>query len=337
MASDFRIVAQPLNKQECLTCGLATHTTQRIEFDASYALYAHAPGRKEEARRQALYAQWITGLVPEPSDVFEAGSGNGSLLLALAAHWRNAKFSGIEPAARAVESARREGLHVEKGFLSAIAAPASDLAFAVNVLEHAPDPNRFVAALASRTSRHMIIIVPDGSRPNIELLIADHLYSFSFEHIRMLTERAGFATVKQLAAPAELGAFFATVAIRDGEGARGFGESTRSNRARYLSAWGSLDQRLVERLGRVGEIGCFGAGEAAALLRAYVPETWSQVHACFVDDPHEERFGSLPVAQVEKAPQTLLLGVRPQAQSALAERLQRLGHRVIRWDDIIAS
>lgn len=328
MASDFRIVPHPLSKAECATCGLVKRSgAPAVAFDEKYALYAHAPGRAEELHRQSLYAGWIATLIPEPESV------NGSLLLALRSVWHSTRFGGTEPANGAAESARNAGLAIETGFLRGGSAQ-SDLALTVNVLEHVPNPGEFAEALASHTSRDVIVIVPDGSRPNVELLIGDHLHSFSPTHVRVLLNNAGLVTLKQVSAPPALGAFFATVATRKGVPPLSLPKRERPDRRRYLHAWQWLDNALLMRLPDK-RIDCFGAGEAAALLRAYAPKTWARIESCFVDNPSGPQFGTLAVGSLDSTPRCLLLGVRPQAQPPLAERLERAGHETIRWDDLV--
>jgi hypothetical protein len=82
---------------------------------------------------------------------------------------------------------------------------------------------------------------------------------------------------------------------------------------------------------------CFGAGEAAGLLRAYAPRSWSRVVGCTVDAPSSATFGGLPVAPLDTVSSdvSLLLGVRPSDQRLLAERLQTRFPHVVEWYDLI--
>lgn len=340
MASDFRVVAEPLNKHECVTCGaIARGKSTRIEFDGDYTLYAHAPGTGPELGRQRRYAQWVSTLSTQPRSLFEAGSGNGSLLLALAGVWPGTTLTGVEPASGAAASACAAGLAVANSALHAVEVPTSEVALAINVIEHVDDPVGFVRALASHASDGVIIIAPDGSRPSVELLIADHQHSFTPATMRMILECAELDVIEHVEAPSELGVFFATLARKPHgrHGERRITQSAAPDRRGYLNAWKNLEASLLERLGTELEVGCFGAGEAAALLRAYAPSAWSRVNACFVDTPQDTSFGDLAIHGMQHAPRTLLLGVRPQSQHAVSQRLESAGHRVIRWDDIVAQ
>lgn len=338
IASDLRVVPEPLDKWRCRTCG----AIRRREsggvanlFDANYDLYAHEPGRVEEVRRQAGYARWLAATLGAPATCFEAGSGNGSLLLALREHWSNTSMSGVEPAAAAAAAARMAGLDVTTGYLRELPAGAAraELAFAVNVIEHTASPLAFLRALASHGDR-VAIVCPDATLPNSEVLFGDHLHSLHPAHIAALFDAAGLAIERAEPAPRELGFFAIAVGARGSPRER-LPWPANDLTADYLTDWRSLDDILTERIGE-REAVAFGAGEAAGLLRAYAPRVWSRVVRCAVDAPDTDRFGDLAVVDAQSLkPSLILLAVRPAVQGALAAKLQARGHEVVRWDDVV--
>ena len=345
MASDWRIVAEPLARMVCDDCGLARRvpTDNGLSlFESGYELYARVPGEVRERARQDAYAAWIAGSVPTaPVQVLDVGCGNGSLLRALRAHWPGAAMLGCDPSAEAIEHGASDDLRLWRG--QALDLPPGlvvDLVITVNVIEHTPDPRRFISALrdALDADGRLIVVCPDGSHPGLELLFADHLFSFTPPHLEALLAGAGMETVATSRAPAALGAFQMAVARRSPERRR----QSRAvpgrvpGRAEYLERWRDLDGRLLERLGR--RVVCFGAGEAAGLLRAYAPRSWSRVVACAADAPSASTFGTLPVMTVEQIDPnaSLLLGVRPDDQPQLRERLQARFPHVVEWYDLIA-
>src|SRR5438270_2315622 len=100
--SDLRVVEEPLAKSACRTCGLIGRRRQLLPeavFDERYELHAHAPGQPEEMLRQRAYADWLAPYFNGTTSVYEAGAGNGSLLLALSAVLQQLCGSGVEPAA----------------------------------------------------------------------------------------------------------------------------------------------------------------------------------------------------------------------------------------------
>jgi SAM-dependent methyltransferase len=310
-------------------------------FDDSYDLYAHDPGRTEEVKRQQGYAAWLASVIAAPTSVFEAGCGNGSLLLALGMHWPQAQMRGIEPAPRAAAAAARAGFDVSVGILDRSLQHATTnaaLALSVNVLEHAANPEEFVAALAHQGDR-VAVVCPDGSTPNTELLFFDHLHSFTPEHVARLFKRAGISVDLQQRAPSPLGNFQLTL----GTVGAATPESPSSPRpwqaiAAYLDRWRNIDTALLAKIGGHTPIACFGVGESAGLLRAYAPNTWKRIVLCTVDEPDTSRFGEIPVCAItELQAFKIILGVRPAAQGAVAERLAHMGHEVFRWDDLIEA
>lgn len=345
IGSDLRIVGRPLEKVWCSACGAIAYGAQTpavVVFDQDYTLYAHEAGRMEEVRRQSGYARWLAGHIDAPSSVFEAGCGNGSLLLALKEFWPGARLSGIEPAPGAVRAAKRRGLSVECGILNAqavAAAGVADIALSINVIEHVLSPSQFVRSLVS-AGRRIAVVCPDGSVPNVELLFIDHLHSFTPAHIARLFEDNGLRVDLQVSAPSAIGDFQLTIGTPHGSF-----EPTASSEARpfapheaYLRAWTALDASLMRRLPAASTVSCFGAGEAAGLLRAYAPQTWSRVERCVVDHPDSSVFGELPVESADtiREGETILMGVRPAVQAALSDRVARLGCTALRWDDMIS-
>jgi hypothetical protein len=339
IVSDLRVVPGPLDKWRCGTCGaIRRRDTDGMTnlFETNYDLYAHEPGRVEEVRRQGGYAQWLASMLGAPASCFEAGSGNGSLLLALAEHWPHAAMRGVEPADGAAAAARHAGLEVTTGYLREreSGAATAELAIAVNVIEHTAAPLDFLRALASHGDR-VAIVCPDGSLPNSEVLFGDHLHSLHPEHVAALFAAAGLQVERAERAPRELGYFQIVVGTRGSPPAEHDAWPSTDDTASYLAAWRSLDDTLMERIGDTDVI-AFGAGEAAGLLRAYAPLAWSRVSACAVDAPDVDHFGELAVVDARGLePSAMLLAVRPAVQATLEAKLRPLGHRVVRWDDVI--
>lgn len=343
IASDLRVLSEPLRKVECTHC-FAVFGPREPDFSFGadeYDLYGHDPGHSVESLRQAQYASWLTSSMREPLSLYEAGSGNGSLFRALQAEWTKTKLAGIEPAPAAVSAARRAGFDVRQGFLSVRSArePRHEVGLAVNVIEHTNDPLQFICMLASHAER-VVIMCPDGTTPNTEVLFADHRHSFTPAHMRTLFARAGLRVETQSTAPETLGKFFMTVGRRDGTPSLDSRQAfeRRQGLEEYFDRWSQLDARLLDRLGNALSVSCFGAGEAAGLLRAYAPKTWARVATCLMDQPNADRFGEKPVRALEGSnPQPVLLALRPQSQMRATARLEAMGLEAIRWDDLIPN
>lgn len=341
-----------------MACGLAvlvdppSATAVQTTFAAGYELYAHPPDGKYERERQRRYADWICGIaagLPRGS-VFEVGCGNASLLVALRESWPETAFAGIEPAPAAAQYARQAGFAVRQGFLESGEPPSApaDLVIAVNVIEHTPDPVRFLRAFADCMdgSGKGIVICPDGDTTSAELLVYDHLYSMTEAALRRFCDAAGLGVIGQWRSPPGLHGFQAILVGRHSRGqapmvvdpaaaARLF-----DSRRAFLLGWRQLDARLQERIAGIAEIACFGIGEAAQLLRAYAPGLWRKF-GLFAVDGGDGLLDGRPVldyaALKPVAGRAFLPAVRAELQDIIGRRLKGDGHETVAWADLVLA
>jgi SAM-dependent methyltransferase len=323
---------------------------QRAIFDEAYSLFTTEP-TESTRRRQDAMARWIVDALDgfRPASVLELGCGDGSLLEALEAAVPGVTFRGVEPAPRSVAEATRRGVAVSTGFAEALSTGgAADLCLSVNVIEHVARPVDFLRSMrdAVTAGGQVAVICPDGDVPNYELLFYDHLYSMGRNALESLCARAGLVTLRTQKAPAALGPFHMVVArpaldhetpqpIVDPDDVR-IAEAKDS----YMVTWSRLEGILRERVGGAAPIVVFGNGDIAALLRLYAPAVWDMVDACAVDGrPATARFLDRRLRSYESLPaaSVILLGVRPGNHEAVARRLTGDGHRVVRWDDVVAA
>jgi SAM-dependent methyltransferase len=340
MLSDGAPCGVALERLHCRACGAgwlpprqAARLPRRI-FGAAYGLGA-APPTAADIARAAGYATRIAALWrgAPPCSVLDVGCGNGALLAALGAHWPVARRSGVEPAPRVAAAARGAGLAVAPTLRPGRRAA---LVVAVNVVEHTPDPRGFLAALrrAVAPGGAAIVICPDGSLPWLELLMADHRWSFTPAALARVAAAAGFRVLAAEPQPGGFQALLLRPALRRLL-PRARGAVPADARRRYLGAWRALDAALAARRG-ARRLVCFGVGEAARLLRLHAPATWAGIAALTADDPAGAAALGKPViapAALRADADDLLLAQRPGAQPALAARFA--GSHVIRWDDLV--
>jgi SAM-dependent methyltransferase len=306
-----------------------------------------------DVARARNYASALVDLYPNigPARVLEAGCGAGLVLRSLSTTWTNSTFTGLEAAPLlAVQRGDAPRVSIRQQFLEDMPVEGSgfDLIFAINVLEHAANPRHFLQAAARQVSANgkVILICPDATEPNVELLFLDHRHSFTSAALARFAEESGLELTFYEDARPRFEDFRIYVLAPRGQGtssrsALRFESSAELHRRRsdYLVHWSRLDAGLLERTKESRRILVFGAGEAAALLRAYAPRLWVKVEALVVDQPlHAEHFGKPMMATQALRPatgQTLVMATHPRSQQRIAARLSADGLDVVTWDQSI--
>ncbi|MCK1271792.1 MULTISPECIES: class I SAM-dependent methyltransferase [unclassified Bradyrhizobium] len=336
----------------CLTCGTAFHASSTAEddiraiYEDDYELATAAP--KSDAARARAYGDWIRTEFNPPNAVLEIGCGSGALLSDLLRTWPDARACGVDPALPATAQSQQR-LRLVRGFVEDVPADAGpfDLIVAVNVIEHTTNPGAFLRSLRDHLAPNgrLVIICPDGHSPNVELMFFDHLYSLTRGGLRICGRGAALAAERQMPAPSNIGDFqmsiFAaqtddrdTPPVRDTDPTR-----LHSERQTYLEHWRMLDQFLLDQSRSATALSTFGAGQTAALLRAYAPEIWARIDSLLLDDPAEAWNLGRPVASYRDAVQnpgrSTLIATTPHVQQAIAGRLERDGLHPITWNELI--
>lgn len=340
MLSDGAPCGVTIERLHCRACGAAWLPARqaarlpRRTFGEAYALGAAPPGTADIARATG-YASRIAALWrgASPPSILDVGCGNGALLAALGSFWPESRRAGVEPAPRVAAAARAGGFAVSPVLRPGMRAA---LVVSVNVVEHTPDPRAFLAVLrrAVAPGGAAIVICPDGTLPWIELLMADHRWSFTPTALARIAIEAGF---RVLASEPRPGGFQALL-LRPAPCRilpRPRGAVPATGRRRYLGGWRALDAALSARCsGR--RLVCFGVGEAARLLRRHAPATWARIAVLSADDPAGAEGLRHPVVapgEIRIGADDILLALRPGAQAAMAERFA--ASHVIRWDDLV--
>lgn len=352
MLSDGRSINASLEKEECQNCGLIRHVSspsqKEIEaiFSQDYALHARLTDSIFEDRRQRLYADWILDLLGNRTvnSVFEIGAGTGSLMAELQRRAPTWRLKGVEPVPATVPP-RTADLDIERGLLRDIDTRSLnvDVVLSVNVIEHVHNPLEFLqqSKLALADGGCIVVICPDGDRPTTEMLIYDHIHSFTSQAIEGIAKSADLTVIERQTAPAALGAFQAVI-LGHGSGkwfAPRMTDDLFERRVHLFSCWQKLDSALLERIQDCPNLWAFGGGENAQFLRAYAPNAWDMVRGILADS--EGFFDARPITRYKSKfasdARTVLLAVRPEIQGAVAQRLIKDGNNVIRWDDLVPS
>jgi len=340
MLSDGRIIARSLDKIRCAACGLIRHRHPPAPaeisaiFSGAYGLPA-LTGSGEDARGRAYAEAVIDAVAGHKAGlrVIDVGCGSGAMLRALddrneAASWR---LTGIDPALPEARMQTGERPTLMRGFPDRdLAGHGSfDVVISINTIEHTPDPAQFLATLASLMAPdgQAIVVCPTTEFANDELLFFDHFWSISPAAMISFAERAGLSLVGHRGLAAPLAGFqlfrFSRSATAGSEAA--FADVS-PDAAVYLDAWKDLDAELERQLAASGRPAqAFGAGQMAALLRAYAPRTFSMLQRFLLDHPEEAwplgtavRYDGLATLDGWAT----LVAVHPSAQNAVAARIR---------------
>jgi len=353
VVSDGRVLEASLEKASCLSCGLVSHVNQLCTdtvqnvYREDYVLASASPS-SDQCRAQN-YADVLTQFIAPAKRVLEIGCGSGALLRELETRWPEASLFGTDPALPD-GPAQNGRLRFERGFFETYAADKGiDLIFSVNVLEHVSCPTTFFTRVAGLLSSggQLAIICPASNPPNLELVIYDHLHTFTSRALAMAAQSTGFTVTTQIDRVERLGDFQFIIfrrtsveTMEDCPRSREEAVSLAASRTAYLKAWCNLEATLLSRAAFASRTALFGAGQMAALLRAYAPRIWDQVDLLVVDNISDAWRFDKPVSAYSDSKRSLesaavLVATSPSTQAHLANRLASDGLRAVRFDDII--
>jgi len=285
MLSDGRVLQKSLEKTSCLSCGAASHAESLAEetvksvYDDDYSLATVSPAADKV--RAIAYVRALAQLVEPGENILEIGCGSGSLLTELQALWPGSSFVGIDPAVPDIPSQNKH-IHYIKGFFYDYSAreKSFNLIFSVNVIEHISEPQEFfkLAFELLSSEGQLAVFCPTGMTPNLELVIYDHLYTFTSIALTSLANAAGFSVVKKIDRIDALGDFqfilFKRLASKRASemfSTSEFRLNLANRRIEYMNAWRNLDEILLSRSSPSSHVVFFGAGQMAVLLKTYAP------------------------------------------------------------------
>lgn len=176
-----------LDVRQCEACGLVQLDAEPVPYYKSVVTAARWSEEMLAFRaRQAEAFVERFGLAGHK--VIEIGCGGGYYLDLL--EKAGAHAYGLEHGAMAVAEARAAGRRVARGYptdLHALPDGPFDAFVCINFLEHAPEPRRFLAAIASKLADNAVGLV---EVPSLETAIARlRYYDFVGDHLSYFTRR----------------------------------------------------------------------------------------------------------------------------------------------------
>lgn len=187
-----------LEAYQCGVCGLVQLTTEPIVYyEGITSVTASSPTML--AHRSSQAREFVSRFQLKGKKALEVGCGDGHFLQIL--REEGVEAFGIEPSRKALLLARQKGLSVVEGYLSKgteIPGQPFDAFVNFHVLEHVPDPNEFLNAIAGvlRQGAFGLVEVPSFEqileyRRFYDFLL-DHLSYFSQDTLRFALENNGF-------------------------------------------------------------------------------------------------------------------------------------------------
>lgn len=338
MVSDGRVLGRALRKVQCEGCGMIRHAVppdaddvQRL-YAGGYDLPRRTGGDDARAESYASELRFAWSHDAPPESILDLGCGSGALLRRLHLDLGARHSVGLDPAADATAPGIEP--QIRRGTIADLArGDRFDFIVSVNTIEHVADPAGFLAAIARHLTQggRAVIVCPSIEPSNDELLFFDHLWTFPPVSIGQLAARAGLSVAAFRPLDGPLAGFALYALSRDA--ATASLPDRRGTPSVYLQAWSGLEASLAAVLDRQqGPVDGFGAGQMAALVRAYAPVAFARLERLLVDRP-EEAWPLGRVARYDPAEQvagraTLCL-VHPRAQAGLAARIRADGRRPV--------
>ncbi|MBB3268199.1 SAM-dependent methyltransferase [Azospirillum sp. OGB3] len=358
MLSDGRIHSCPLDKLRCTACGLIRHR-HRLSPEGVAAIYDHdyslpaMTGTAEDARGRAYADVIANAIIPlgPGARLLDVGCGSGAMLSALLAENTFIHAVGIDPAQPQPRTGAGGRLRLRRGFPEQLldGRETFDAVVSINTIEHAADPVAFLATLRRllrstdrSPSSSVAVICPAATPAGNELLFFDHLWTITPAAMACFTAKAGLRLQAHRPLSGSLAGFQLFVLAADATiretGPTNAGRDaampdngtsdngTAGDAAAYLQAWRTLDDRFTHDILRLGRpVQMFGAGQMAALLRAYAPRSWACVERLVLDRPSEawplDRVVAPYAVDDHASGWATLVAVHPAAQGAVAARI----------------
>ena len=355
------VVNTPIGKAHCNTCGIVQKVyeealAQQNFYETEYAGYYKRPATEAYHRKRYLkIVEWIDeSIAPcRPESILDVGCGQGGAMRVLRNVYPKAKVVGLEPSRHNAHIAEKIGFEVYKKKLgeNVCLNQKFDVAIAIYVLQHVLDPVDFLKGLKRNLKPGGVaaIVVPNGNRPNIELLWSDQNFAFTAKHLMDLSRLCGFRLLGLYSSPEEIStSWMAVLENDDSEGhvPRQKIELPEENiasvydaRVRYLNSFQAIDHYLCEQLeGKVRVIN-FGASFWTSILAVYCPRYWSLVDFCAVDGAEGTIYGKKVIAfeRIVLSPEDgLTLGVAKDAQERLCHRFLGKGIQPVTWHQLVS-
>jgi SAM-dependent methyltransferase len=355
------IIAEPLEREQCMSCGLLQKKNQRFIghsrfYEEQYQNYYERPNVERFDRgRYVAMAEWMKSALGGdfmPQSVLDVGCGAGWSMEATQHIYSNATIEGVEPSIANAQKARLAGFDVlATRFGNGTVLPKPyDLIYSNNVLQHVTDlPGYFRDLAANLTADGRIaMILPDATDASNEMLWYDHSFSFRPKDLSALAERIGLRVCGWQSNRSDNRLLDKQIIIltkSDGSQIQAdyperSSDTLFEQRSLYMSKWQNLDAELIQRSAGHNRVFNFGASMWTWLLAGYCPNYWSSVSACLVDGGNGRCIDKAVISPADSKfveGDCIVLGVNPVNQADFKKRLRGAGIDIVGWADKISN
>jgi hypothetical protein len=331
----------------CHACGTVQNVLDQAwhedmqQIYAAYAVY-HQSGGTEQAvfeqgsgrasPRSASVLGWLgaAGVLASSGRLLDIGCANGPLLREFGRRAPGWTLAGTE-----FNDKYRAAVERLPGVTAFYTCPVDEISGTftlitlMHVLEHIPDPVRFLTQVRGRLddSGHLVVEVPDARQNPFDLLIADHCSHFTAGTLTDCVRRAGYEVVARATdcVPKEI-----SLLARKAGASRNASTTTGLDRAPLdlgrRVAWLQGVAAAGRGLARAGNLGLFGTSIAATWL---ANELGDGVRFFVDEDPARvgNRHLGRAIYHPDGAPpgSDVFLALPPELAGAVHTRLARSG------------
>ncbi len=210
VSSDAKLISHAISHSYCDKCGyIAIDDKNRVEYQKFYTDEYDflLDGDVEPTIGETKYSEYLVEFYSEyihetkEKTFFDIGGGKGNFINAVFSKFPNLQYTALEPS-KSFEILKKKDFILESYndfFDSKNFNKQYDFLSLIGVLEHVPDPKRFLLDVKKimKKSSYLLIEVPNFRNNKSDLLTIDHLSKFTEESITNLFLLTGFEVIKQ--------------------------------------------------------------------------------------------------------------------------------------------
>lgn len=306
------IVDSQLKKIECVNCGLVRDGISIKEKKLENHYSIHYKGHlisnekavfftnKGSEERSKFVANWISKILIKSSkqkidSIIEVGCGSGELISQLMKIYPQKNIIGLEVNKEAIQIGKNRGLDI-RNIADTHHLPKTDLIISYAVLEHTPNPTKFLEFLVSLIKPDGMILLgqPHQDKLSDDIFFEDHLFHFSTDHIKELGRKVNLIQITKSMGKRPLSNFsfhLFRISKRKLNKKKIFFKSTKvKNSIKYYQKGFNHLNKCLANFKPKHRLAVFGLGEFFNLFQTYTNLSSAKISLGIDDFPPEKKF-----------------------------------------------